>query len=61
MYLGTVNVLKLRTLKNNYFFPLFVILEITFLEKMPVFEILECGLYQEKNGIYACQNVVETC
>ena len=28
---------------------------------MPVFEILECGLYQEKNGIYACQNVVETC
>ena len=29
--------------------------------KMPVFEILACGLYQEKNGIYACQNVVETC
>ena len=28
---------------------------------MPVFEILECGLYQEKNGIYACQNVVEMC
>ena len=28
---------------------------------MPVFEILECGLSQEKNGIYACQNVVETC
>ena len=28
---------------------------------MPVFEILECGLYQEKNGIYACQNVGETC
>ena len=28
---------------------------------MPVFEILEFGLYQEKNGIYACQNVVETC
>ena len=28
---------------------------------MPVFEILERGLYHEKNGIYACQNVVETC
>ena len=28
---------------------------------MSVFEILECGLYQEKNGIYACQNVEETC
>ena len=57
----TVNVLKLRTLKNNYFFPLFVILEITFMEKMAVFVILECGLYHEKNGIYACQNAVETC
>ena len=29
----TVNVLKVRTLKNNYFFPLFVILEITFQKK----------------------------
>ena len=29
---------------------------------MLVFEILECGLYHEKkNGIYACQIVVETC
>ena len=28
---------------------------------MPVFEILECGLYHEKNGTYACQNVIETC
>ena len=28
---------------------------------MSVFEILECGLYQEKNGKYACQNVVKTC
>ena len=28
---------------------------------MPVFVILECGLYHEKNGIYACKNVVETC
>ena len=44
----TVNVLKLRTLKNNYFLPLFIILEITFFFiKKPVFEILECGLYQE--------------
>ena len=28
---------------------------------MLVFEILECGLYHEKRGIYACQNVLETC
>ena len=28
---------------------------------MLVFVILECGLYHEKNGIYVCQNVVETC
>ena len=29
---------------------------------MPVFVILECGLYHEKKRyIYACQNVVETC
>ena len=28
---------------------------------MPVLEILECELYREKNGIYACQNMVETC
>ena len=28
---------------------------------MSVYVILECGLYHEKNGIYACQNVVETC
>ena len=28
---------------------------------MQVFVILGCGLYHEKNGIYACQNVVETC
>ena len=27
---------------------------------MPVFEVLECGLYHEKNGICACQNVLET-
>ena len=56
----TVNVLKLRTQKiisfsavrnfRNYVYG-----------KMPVFEILECGLYHEKNGIYACQNVIETC
>ena len=28
---------------------------------MSVFEVLECGLYHEKNGICACQNVLETC
>ena len=57
---NTVNVLKLRTLKNNYFsavrnFRNYVC------EKVPVSEILECGLYHEKNGIYACQNVIEKC
>ena len=31
------------------------------MKKMPVFEVLECGLYHEKNGICACQNVLETC
>ena len=31
-----------------------------FNEKMLMFEILVCGLYNRKNGIYACQNVVET-
>ena len=56
----TVNVLKLRTLKNNYFSVVRNFRNYVF-GKMPVFEILECGLYQEKNGIYACQNVVETC
>ena len=39
----------------------FIIFEHALYEKMPVFEILECRLYQEKNGIYACQNVVEAC
>ena len=57
---STVNVLKLRTLKNNYFSAVRNFRNYVF-GKMPVFEILECGLYQEKNGIYACQNVVETC
>ena len=32
-WISTVNVLKVRTLKINYFFPLFVILEITFQKK----------------------------
>ena len=32
-----------------------------FSEKVLVFVILECGLYHEQNGIYACKNVVETC
>ena len=56
---GTVNVLKDRTLIYFYFsvvrnFRNYVS------EKVLVFEILECGLYHEKKGIYACQNVVET-
>ena len=57
---NTVNVLKLRTLKNNYFSAVRNFRNYVY-EKMPVFEILECGLYHEKNGIYGCQNVVETC
>ena len=57
---STVNVLKLRTLKINIFSAVRNFRNHVY-EKMPVFEILECGLYQEKNGIYACQNVVETC
>ena len=56
----TVNVLKLRTLKNNYFFAVRNFRNYVY-EKMSVFEILECGLYHEKNGMYACQNVIETC
>ena len=50
----TVNVLKLRTLKNNYFsvvrnFRNYVC------EKMLVFKILECGLYHEKKQ-YICMS-----
>ena len=45
---STVNVLKLQTLFFFYFFPLFVILEITFQKKLSVFVILECGLYHEQ-------------
>ena len=56
----TVNVLKLRTLKIIIFSAVRNFRNYVY-EKMPVFEILECGLSQEKNGIYACQNVVETC
>ena len=56
----TVNVLKLRTLKNKYFSDVRNFRNYVY-EKMPVFEILECGLYHEKNGIYGCQNVIETC
>ena len=53
--MDTVNVLKFRTLKNNYFsavrnFRNYVS------EKVLVFVILECGL----NGKYACKTVVET-
>ena len=59
-WLITVNVLKLRTLKNNYFSAVRNFRNYVH-EKLPVFVILECGLYHEKNGIYACQNVVETC
>ena len=49
--INTVNVLKLRTLKNIYF-PAVRNFRNYVYEKMPVFEILECGLSQEKNGIY---------
>ena len=57
----TVNVLKLRTLKN-YYFSAVRSFRNYICEKMLVFEILECCLYHEKkNGICACQNVVETC
>ena len=51
---------KITNTKNNYFSAVRNFRNYVF-GKMPVFEILECGLYQEKNGIYACQNVVETC
>ena len=56
----TVNVLKLQTLKKYYFSAVRNFRNYVY-EKMLVFEILGCGLYHEKNGIYACQNVVETC
>ena len=56
----TVNVLKLRTLKIIIFSAVRNFRNYVY-EKRPVFEILECGLYHEKNGIYACQNVIETC
>ena len=57
---GTVNVLKVRT-QFYYYFSAFRNFRNYISEKVLVFEILECGLYHEKNGIYACQNVVETC
>ena len=60
IYVLTVNVLKLRTLKNNIFSAVRNFINYVY-EKMPVLEILECGLYHEKNGIYTCQNVIETC
>ena len=58
-----VNVLKLRTLKNNYFSVVRNFRNYLF-EKMLVFEILECGLYHEKK-LYICmskcgRNVVKT-
>ena len=53
-FLITVNVLKLRTLKIIIFSAVRNFRNYVY-GKMPVFEILECGLYQEKNGIYACQ------
>ena len=57
---GTVNVLKVLTLIYFYYFRCSKFYKLRF-RKMPVFEILECGLYHEKKkGIYACQNVVET-
>ena len=57
---GTVNVLKVLTLINSYccrcsYFRNYVS------KKVLVFEILECVFIMSKNGIYACQNVIETC
>ena len=46
-HLSMVNVLKLRTLKNNYFSAVRNFRNYA-CEKMLVFEILECGLYHEK-------------
>ena len=51
MMLHTVNVLKLRTLKNNYFSAVRNFRNYVY-EKMPVFVILECGLYHEKKTVY---------
>ena len=51
---------KITHTENNYFSAVRNFRNYVY-EKMPVFEILECRLYQEKIGIYACQNVVETC
>ena len=60
-FVDTVNVLKFRTQKI-FIFATVCYFRNYFSEKMLVFEILECGLYQEKkNNIYACQKVVETC
>ena len=59
----TVNVLKLRILKNNYFSTVRNFRNYVY-EKIPVFEILECGLYHEKKR-YICmskcgRNVLKT-
>ena len=44
---GTVNILKFRTLENNYF-PAVSNFRNYISEKVLVFVILECGLYHEQ-------------
>ena len=51
--LDTVNVLKLQTLKNNYFFAVRNFRNCVS-EKLLVFVILECGLYHEQKW-YICK------
>ena len=61
--LGTVNVLKVLTLIYYYYFRCSYFYELRF-SKMPVFEILECGLIMRKKR-YICmskcgRNVLKT-
>ena len=55
VYSGYSKCSKITNTKKLSFFPLFVILEITFVKKMLVYEILESGLYHE-NKRYICMS-----
>ena len=57
----SVNVLKLRTLKNNYFSAVRNFRNYVCEKNASVRNFRMWALSREKNGIYACQNVVETC